>query len=196
MNCTENVDIISIFMGGMSVLSLVIGSLFFIGNLTLWRTKLSLEMAEIANLAYPDLHNRAVEELEKLNSLRRINKFIYIVFFTLSLVMYASYVYWTKNGLPFDLMMFCISVVVTVPITLFLSWFGSTTRFKLMRYSYYLEFLFGAILAVLWIATLFFFFYLFPWLGCLTAVLFIIVGIVVIRFLNKYGYKNNILWQG
>ena len=132
-------------------------------------------MAEIAHLDDPDLHARAVEELVKLNSLRRTNKIIYIRYFTLSLVTYAFYVYWTEKGLPFYLMMFCISVVVTISTTLFLSWFGSTTRFKLMRYSYYLEFLFGAILAVLWIATLFFFFYLFPWLGCLTAVLFIIV---------------------
>ncbi len=174
----------------LAVVCLISGCLFLVYNITLWRTKLTLEMAEIAHLADPDLHDRAVEELVKLNNLRRRNKIKYIVFFTLSLLEYALYVYLTEKGLPFDLMMFCITVVVTVPTTLFLSWFGSTTRFKVMRYSYYLEFLFGAILAVLWIATLFFFFYLFPWLGCLTAVLFVIIGLVVIRLMNKYGINN------
>ena len=190
MMWTENVDIISIFMGSMSVISLLAGSLFLVYSITLWRTKLALEMAEIAHLDDPDLHDRAVEELFELNSLRRRNKIYYIVFFTLSLIGYAWSVYCTEKGLPFDLMMFCISVVVTIPTTHFLSWFGSTTRFKLMRYSYYLEFLFGAILAVLWIATLFFFFYLFPWLGCLTAVLFIILGLGLIKFLNRFGCKK------
>ena len=184
------IDMIAFCLAGMSILCLVLGCLFFVRNIPLWRTKNTLEMAVVANLDFPDEHDRIVTELAEIKSLRRTNKYLYIVFFTLSLVGYVLYTYWVKKSLPFDLLAFCISVVVTVPTTLFLSWFGHTWTFKTMRYSYYLEVLFGAVLALLWIATLFFYFYLFPWFGCLIAVLFIIFGLAVIWFINKYGNKK------
>ena len=37
-----------------------------------------------------------------------------------------------------------------------------------------------------------FFFYLFPWLGCTIAVLFIVLGIVVIRVMIKYERSQNV----
>ena len=76
----------------LAVVCLISGCLFLVYNITLWRTKLTLEMAEIVHLDDPDLHDRAVEELVKLNNLRRRNKIRYIVFFTLSLLEYTLYV--------------------------------------------------------------------------------------------------------
>lgn len=184
------IDMIALCLSGMSMLSLVLGCLFFVRNIPLWRTKKLLEMAVVAMLNFPDEHDRIVTELAEIKSLRRTNKYFYSVFFTLSLVGYVLYTYWVKKSLPFDLLAFCISVVVTVPTTLFLSWFGNTWTFKTMRYSYYLEELFGAILAVLWIATLFFFFYLFPWFVCLIVVQLVICGLSVIWFIKKYGSKK------
>lgn len=186
------IDIITVCTCGMSLVCLLAGCLFLVQNLTLWRTKYTLELKEAAHLAFPEEHDRIVEEIEELNSLRRRNKYLYIVFFTLSLVEYVYYIYHTDGVVPFDLLAFCISTVLAVSVTIVLTWIGNTTRFKLLHCSYYLEYLFGAILALLWIATLFFFFYLFPWLGCTIAVLFIVLGIVVIRVMIKYERSQNV----
>ena len=149
----ESTSVVSVLLIVLSVLLLLVGCLFLVFDLTLWRTKINLDMRRLTFLDDEDVHDRTVEELEQVRHVSHISRRCYIVFFTLSLVLYSSYVYWTEKGLPFDLLAFCISVVVTVPTTLFLSWFGNTTTFMVMRYSYYLEFLFGLILAVLWIAT-------------------------------------------
>lgn len=186
----ESTSVVSVLLIVLSVLLLLAGCLFLVFDLTLWRTKIKLDMRCLTFLDDEEIHDRTVEELERVHHVSRISRRCYIVFFTLALMAYTSFTYMTKKDLSFDLLAFCISVVVTVPTTLFLSWFGRTTTFMMMRYSYYLEFLFGLILAVLWIATLFFFFYLFPWIGCITAVLFIFLGIGIIRFMNKYGNKN------
>ena len=187
---------ISVVSKVMSVVGIIAGCLFLVYNLFLWRRKVFLEIAELSDMAYPDEHDRIVEELAEIMIRQHRNRYCYIVLFTLSLIGYVCGICLSDGVIPFDLMTFCLSATTTVSVTLFMSWFGKTDIFKRMRYPRYLELLRGALLAALWIITMFFFFFLFPWSGCLMAVLFIIIGLVAIRLMNKYGRKNDRLWQG
>ena len=74
------IDIIAFCLAGMSILCLVMGCLFFVRNIPLWRTKNTLEMAVVANLDFPDEHDRIVTELAEIKRLRRTNKYLHIVF--------------------------------------------------------------------------------------------------------------------
>lgn len=45
------IDIIALCLSGMSMLSLVLGCLFFVRNIPLWRTKNTLEMAVVRTMS-------------------------------------------------------------------------------------------------------------------------------------------------
>ncbi len=171
---------------GLAVVCLLAGCLFFSLSFLFGRKKDSLESCLVLTLADDDIHDLFVEMFMNVKLLYRICKYSYVTFFTLSLVCYTGYSYLTSGAASFDLVAFCISVTVSVFFTLAVSLFSKT---MFMKTSMNFQCVLGGILAILWTASLFFFFYLFPSLGMITAVLFIVSGIWIYGTRSK---KNNL----
>lgn len=91
--------------------------------------------------------------------------------FVLSLVLYTMSVYVQDGGVPFDLLAFTISVVVTVVFNAVVIFVRSrrNVRNEVSAKSLFSESFIDGIAYVLWVATFFFLFYFLPWIGCAIA---------------------------
>ena len=186
---TENINMLSWMFLGLSVVCLLAGCLFLVCDVTLLRTKYTfLELDLQVSLHDDEEHDHVVENLQRVNSLRRTHRIFYIVFFTFSLLAYAADVYVTEGELPFDLLAFCICVTVSVAFTLLMVPVTRTMSFKC---SIKMEVIFAGCLFFLWTSTLLSFFYLFPWLGCTVSVIICAILLWAYRVLSKKSLNNN-----
>lgn len=172
-------NLLSVVFSGMSLVCLLAGISFLIFNVYLlkskWRKEWDLLIAE-------DDDGKKMA-LDSLNLTRRNNKFLYVIFFTLALLFYAGDVYIEDGGLPFDFLAFCVTVAVNVCFTLVAVTVERHLQERKRVVSIYTESVLGCISMILWVATLFFFFYMFPWLGFLVAVILCSVGLWMLKVL-------------